>query len=130
MKIYIASAMFTDSRKKYINRVAKIMRQLGHEVYVPHEHTIEGGKQMPNKIWASEVFKADVEAIKESDAIYYICEGMDGDIGSAWECGFGYALGKRIMVDEYYAENDEYFDPCISLMVAQCTETEFETYQS
>ena len=62
--------------------------------------------------------------LNEADAVYYFCEGMNGDIGSAWECGYAYGKGKRIFVDELQEEAE------ISLMVGQCTETEIMSYQS
>jgi nucleoside 2-deoxyribosyltransferase len=124
MKIYIASAMFANEEKDRINRIAKFLRSLGHTVYVPHEFQIPNAKDMPNKEWAKTVFETDLKALNEADAVYYFCEGMEGDIGAAWECGYAYAKGKRIFVEEL-----EFTDE-ISLMVGQCSETEISSYQS
>lgn len=124
MKIYIASAMFTTEDKDKINKIAKLMRALGHTVYVPHEFQVPKADKMSNKEWAKTVFEADLKALNEADAIYYFCEGMEGDIGAAWECGYAYAKGKRIFVEELEVTND------ISLMVGQCSETEISSYQS
>lgn len=124
MKIYIASALFTTRQKERIGKHAKLLRALGHEVYVPHELHIENADDMSNQEWAKTVFAHDIQAINEADAVYYFCEGMEGDIGSAWECGYAYAKGKRILVEEL--EETEY----ISLMVAQSADHEIESYQS
>lgn len=124
MKIYIASAMFSNEEKDRINRIAKFLRTLGHTVYVPHEFQIPNAKDMPNKEWAKAVFETDLKALNEADAVYYFCEGMEGDIGAAWECGYAYAKGKRIFVEELEFTDD------ISLMVGQCSETEISSYQS
>ena len=123
MKIYIASALFTKEDKDRINKIARLLRQLGHDVFVPHEYHVENADSMSNAEWAKKVFQHDIECLDKADAIYYICEGKTGDIGSAWECGYAYAKGKRIFVDELQLTAE------ISLMVAQCTETEISSYQ-
>ncbi len=124
MKIYIASAMFSKEEKQRVNKIASLLRKLGHEVYVPHELQIPDAHSMPNQDWANAVFTADVKAIDECDVLYYFCEGMGGDIGAAWECGYAYAKGKRICVEELKE------DDAISLMVGQCSFTEITSYQS
>lgn len=124
MKIYIASAMFTEQEKTRINKIARLLRAMGHEVYVPHEFQVPNADNLPNEEWANEVFIHDLHQLDECDAIYYLCEGMNGDIGAAWECGYAYAKGKQIFVEEL-EETAE-----ISLMVAQSSDNEIESYQS
>lgn len=124
MKIYIASSMFTEEDQNRINKHAKLLRQLGHEVYVPHEYKVPNADHISNIEWAKQVFNHDVEALDQADAVYYFCEGTYGDIGAAWECGYAYAKGKRIFVDELQITAE------ISLMVAQCSDIEIESYQS
>ena len=124
MKIYIASAMFTPIQKARIEARAKYLRQLGHEVYVPHELQIPNAYELSNNDWAHEVFTHDVQAIDEADILYYYCEGMSGDVGAAWECGYAYAKGKRIVVDELHETEN------ISLMVAQSSHSLIDSYQS
>lgn len=124
MKIYIASAMFTEEQKERINKHAKLLRAMGHTVYVPHEFKVSDAKNLTNEEWANEVFLEDVRQLNECDAVYYFCEGMEGDLGSAWECGYAYAKGKQIFVDELSYGTE------ISLMVAQCSSNEISSYQS
>ena len=124
MKIYIASGMFTEEEKRRIDKHAKFLRQLGHEVYVPHELKIPNADELSNENWAHEVFLHDVKAIDEADVLFYFCEGMQGDLGAAWECGYAYAKGKRIIVDELQETAE------ISLMVAQSSNSLIESYQS
>ena len=124
MKIYIASAMFTEEQKERIDKHAKFLRAIGHTVYVPHEFKVPNAKDLSNEEWANEVFLEDVHQLDECDAIYYFCEGMEGDLGSAWECGYAYAKGKRIFVNELEYGTE------ISLMVAQSANNEISGYQS
>lgn len=124
MKIYMSSAMFTEQEQNRVNKIARLLRAMGHQVYVPHEYKVPNADKMENEEWAKNVFQHDIEALDEAEAVYYFCEGMNGDIGAAWECGYAYAKGKRIFVDELQEVAE------ISLMVAQCSETEIESYQS
>ena len=124
MKIYIASAMFTEEQKDRINKHARLLRAMGHTVYVPHEFQVPDAKDLTNEEWAEEVFLEDIHQLDECDAIYYFCEGMNGDIGAAWECGYAYAKGKQIFVDELQETAE------ISLMVAQSADNEILSYQS
>lgn len=113
-RFYIASAMFTTEQKQKINSIATYLRAHGCQVYVPHELQIFGANNMPNAKWAKAVFKNDLYALDTCDRVVYICEGMSGDIGAAWECGYAYAKGKEISVVEVGE-----LDKPISLMVAQ-----------
>lgn len=124
MKIYIASGMFAEEQKNRINKYAKLLRYLGHEVYVPHELKIPNADELSNETWAHAVFLHDVKAIDEADVLFYLCEGMQGDLGAAWECGYAYAQGKRIIVNELQET------AAISLMIAQSSDSTIESYQS
>lgn len=73
-------------------------------------------------------------AIDTCDELLYICEGMTGDIGSAWECGYAYAKGKKIRVHELGLDSIDKIHSDgtnkISLMVAQSASTEIFLYQT
>lgn len=110
MKIYLASPLFTDYERKKVQRAASLLRNMGCEVYVPMEHSIENAWELPNYEWAKKVFDEDIKAIQEADEIYCIYYGLYSDSGTAWECGYAYALGKPVhLIDE---SNEE-----VSLMV-------------
>ena len=98
MKIYLASPLFTDEEKKNIIFVANKLRDFGHEVYVPMEHTVENAWDLPNHVWAKKVFEEDIQAIREADSVVAITYGMTDDAGTAWEVGFAYALEKKILI--------------------------------
>lgn len=109
-KIYLASPLFTEYERKKVQNVASTLRNTGYEVYVPMEHTIEDAWEMPNCEWANKVFDEDIKAIQEADEVYCIYYGLYSDSGTAWECGYAYALGKAVrLIDE---SNEE-----VSLMV-------------
>lgn len=110
MKIYLASPLFTQYERQKVKEWAEKLRLCGHEVYVPMEHSIENAWELPNYEWAKRVFLEDLTAIQEADAVYCIYYGLYSDSGTAWECGYAYALGKPVrLIDE---SNEE-----VSLMV-------------
>lgn len=110
MKIYLASPLFTDYERQKVKEWAARLRGCGREVYVPMEHSIENAWELPNYEWAKKVFDEDIKAIQEADEIYCIYYGLYSDSGTAWECGYAYALGKAVrLIDE---SNEE-----VSLMV-------------
>ena len=110
MKIYLASPLFTEFERENVKAVASYLRSKGHSVYVPMEHSIENAWDYPNHEWAQMVFDEDVKAIRECDEVHCIYYGLYSDSGTAWECGFAYALGKPVeLIDQ---SNNE-----VSLMV-------------
>ena len=91
-KIYLASPFFDATECHYYHRAIEALRSAGYEVYVPQEHSIEGGWEMPNEEWARRVFAEDVDAIRTSDVVMILNFGMYSDSGTAWEAGYAYAL--------------------------------------
>ena len=74
------------------------------------EHSIENAWDYSNFDWAKMVFEEDVKAIRACDEVWCVYYGLYSDSGTAWECGFAYALGKRVhLVDQ---SNNE-----VSLMI-------------
>ena len=93
-KIYLASPFFTD-RELFIYRgVIRELRAVGHEVYVPQEHTVENAWALTNKDWARAVYQADIEAIHDCECVMILNFGMYSDSGTAWEAGYAHALRK------------------------------------
>lgn len=96
MKIYLASPFFNDKEILIYDEVIKKLRQK-HEVFVPREHVIENAWEMTNKEWGKAVFDMDVEAIRDCDVVVALNWGMYSDSGTAWECGFAYGIGKKVI---------------------------------
>ena len=98
MKVYLASPFFNEIERNNVIRMAKYIRERGHEVYVPMEHEIENAWDLPNNVWASKVFQEDVKAINESDFVVAITYGMTDDAGTSWEIGYAYGIHKPVQV--------------------------------
>ena len=98
MKIYMAGAFFRPETKSRIDSYAADFRRLGHDVYVPQEHTVPNAWDMSQEDWAREVFKMDVAAIQDCDMVFVVYDGLYSDSGTAWEIGYAYAHGKNIQI--------------------------------
>lgn len=98
MKIYMAGTFFRPETKSRIDLYAADFRRLGHEVYVPQEHTVPNAWDMSQEDWAREVFKMDVAAIQDCDMLFAVYDGLYSDSGTAWEIGYAYAHGKNIQI--------------------------------
>ncbi len=92
-KVYLASPFFSPEEEALVRRVATLLRTR-YEVFVPMEHEIGTGTDMPHKAWARAIFDMDVAAIREADFAVVIDHGAVSDAGTAWEAGFLFGLGK------------------------------------
>jgi nucleoside 2-deoxyribosyltransferase len=103
MKIYLCSRIAKDAHDLN-NQVAQALRQLGHEVFVPHEqhyNEIMGGKA--EQVDEAEIYTQDMEAMEASD----ICVAV-GRIGV--DCAFelGWFEGSNVPIFWYRPEGLEY----------------------
>jgi nucleoside 2-deoxyribosyltransferase len=89
MKIYLAGPLFSAAERDFNVRLAALLRQMGHDVWLPQESEQES--MTPN-----EIFKKDVAGIDWAEAVVANMDGADPDSGTSWECG--YAYGKKSVV--------------------------------
>jgi nucleoside 2-deoxyribosyltransferase len=94
MKIYLASPFFNGEELTIYKQVIRQLRDTGHEVYVPQEHSIEGAWDMSNVRWARAVYREDIKAIDKCECVMILNFGMYSDSGTAWEAGYANALRK------------------------------------
>lgn len=97
MKVYLASPFFNDEENKYYEKMIKMLRDEGHKVFVPKEHEIPNAWDLPNAVWGENVFAVDILGIQKCDVVVVLNHGMYSDSGTAWECGYAYALGKDVV---------------------------------
>ena len=97
MKVYLASPFFNDEENKYYEEMIKILRDEGHKVFVPKEHEIPNAWDLSNAVWGESVFAVDILGIQKCDVVVVLNHGMYSDSGTAWECGYAYALGKDVV---------------------------------
>ena len=110
-KVYLASTFNLDKRDN-MQKALNLLRSKGLEVYAPVEHKILNDWDYPNTEWGLMVFQNDVAAIQWSDIVVVLSYGrIDETSGVAWEAGFAFGLGKKVIVVEMT-------DNIMSLMVA------------
>lgn len=97
MKIYLASPFFNEEELEIYRRAIKLLRAEGYEVYVPQEHTIENAWSLSNEDWAQQVFVEDCYAIDDCEYVMVLNFGIYSDSGTAWEAGYAFAKGKKVV---------------------------------
>lgn len=110
MKIYLATP-FLQERRSDMERAKTILREQGHDVYVPVENFIPNAWDYPNDEWGLMVFTSDVKAIDNCDVLVLLSYGRLGTAGCNWEAGYAFGKGKKVIVVEMT-------DEIMSLMVA------------
>ena len=96
MKIYLASPFFNDEELEYVCEAEQVLANKGLDVYSPMRH--EDRDEKRTAAWSVKTFMKDVEAINKADAVVMLYHGNYSDSGTAWECGFAYALNKPVIV--------------------------------
>ncbi len=88
-KIYLSGPLFSLAEIEWASKIkASLEGQLEAEVVWPHE-TANGSPK--------EIFEANLRALMGCDLMIAILDGPQVDDGTAWEMGYFYALGKRIL---------------------------------
>lgn len=90
MKLYFAGPLFTTSERAWNAEVTSALRAVGHEVFLPQEK--EPGKDGPG------IFAHDLGGIDWADGLVAIMDGPDPDAGTAWEVGYAFGTGKRVVL--------------------------------
>lgn len=99
-RAYIASPFFEDAHRAAAVKAAEILRSRGIDTYLPLEHKVPNAWDLPNHEWGAAVYRADVKAIRNSDTVVVLSYGRLGSSGTAWEAGYAFGIGKRVIVVE------------------------------
>jgi nucleoside 2-deoxyribosyltransferase len=83
MKIYLAGPLFTTAEREFNARLAKLLRDKGHEVWLPQESE-------QRSMTARQIFAKDVEGVDWAEVVVANMDGADPDSGTCWECGYAY----------------------------------------
>jgi nucleoside 2-deoxyribosyltransferase len=83
MKIYLAGPLFSTAEREFNARLAALLRQSGHEVWLPQESE-------QRSMTARQIFAKDVEGVDWAEVVVANMDGPDPDSGTCWECGYAY----------------------------------------
>lgn len=93
-KVYFASPFFNDEQIEREERLKKVLRNMGFDVYSPKENCLcppNATQEIREK-----AFNDNLNAIRECSIIFVVTDGKD--VGTIWEAG--YAYGRRALADE------------------------------
>lgn len=92
--IYLAGPLFTAAEREWNERLAKALRARGCKVVLPQ--TEAEAFITPQSIDFAAIFASCLQQIRAADAVVAIFDGTDVDSGTAFECGYAYAIGKPV----------------------------------
>jgi len=97
-KIYIAGChVFRPDADEYGLKLRKLCERYGFDGMYPKDNEPVG--HLGKREIAALIFRLNEEAIREADIVVADLNpfrGQEPDSGTSFECGFGYALGKRL----------------------------------
>jgi nucleoside 2-deoxyribosyltransferase len=94
MKIFLAAPLFSKAEQEYNSQTAKRLRKHGFEVWLAQEASfIQKGIHKEKKA----IYEGNILALKTSNALIAVLDGIDVDAGVAFEIGYAKALGKPII---------------------------------
>ena len=113
MKIYFAGPLFSTAERDFNAAIVAILRERGHEVFLPQE--IE---QSPEHTTADTIFRHEVEAIRAAEAIVVNADGSDPDSGASWELGNAWRDKLSVVFRTDFRDINDGFPP-LNLMLTQ-----------
>ncbi len=94
MKIFLAAPIFSLAEREFNSKLAGELRKKGYEVFLAQELGVLDSSDNDIK---RKLFKEDLKALNESDIVVAVLDGMEVDSGVAFELGYAYAKGKKIV---------------------------------
>ena len=94
MRIFLAAPLFCESELEFNSEIASRLRSAGFDVWLAQESSSykKGPAHEKDKI-----FKKDISALRVSDLVVAVLDGVDVDTGVAFELGYACASGKTLV---------------------------------
>lgn len=112
MKLYLAGPLFSTAEIEFNARLAKVLREKGHEVWLPQE--IE-----QRSMSAKQIFDKDVQGLDWAEAVVANMDGPDPDSGTCWECGYAYGKKPVVVYRTDFRDADEVEKAPFNLMLTE-----------
>jgi|SRR5208337_3378704 len=94
-RVYLAAPLFSDAERSYNLQVADLLRKNLFEVYLPQETGDDCNTRKKEE--QGRLFSANKNALEDADIVVAVIDGADADSGTAWEMGYAFAQGKRVI---------------------------------
>lgn len=93
--VYLACPLFSEGERRYNAYLGDILRKNFFSVYLPQEFddTAKGREENRERV----IYGKNISELKKADIVVGIIDGSDVDSGAAWEMGYAFACGKRII---------------------------------
>lgn len=125
MRVYLAGPLFTPYQRSFLDQLAARLRDHGIEVFVPHEHLLDG------PLTPTEVFHTDAEGVRAADVVLAVLHGAEVDDGTACETGMFAQLLRTVtrrgaiigLMTDIRTLRDADDPPRMNLFVRGCIET-------
>ena len=124
-KIYLSGPLFSAAEVAWGKQLlAHLSEHLGNaKIIWPHEIIPEGEKP-------EQIFEANLQALNQCDLMVAILDGPQVDDGTAWEIGYFFSQGKKILgirtdfrrAGESEKSRVNLMIECSCVMVASCME--------
>ena len=94
-RIYLASPLFSEAERRYNTYLAEVLRKNFFSVYLPQEADDTAEVRVENR--ERMIYDNNLSELKKADIIVGVIDGSDVDSGTAWEMGYAFACGKRVI---------------------------------
>jgi nucleoside 2-deoxyribosyltransferase len=96
-QIYLAGPLFSKAERDFNIYLKDRLVEMGFKVFLPQ---VDGEDNLSSRMHEKQmcIFENDIRGIDESDIILAVLDGgSDVDSGTAWEMGYAYARGKKVL---------------------------------
>ena len=97
MKVYIASPFFNPKQVDQVEYIKETLTKLGYEYFSPKDFFVLNPNATADD--RKRIFDVNVEKIEWAD--FVLCNTEAKDLGTIWEAGFSYGVGKPVV---FFAE--------------------------
>ncbi|MCA9773575.1 MAG: nucleoside 2-deoxyribosyltransferase [Myxococcales bacterium] len=93
--VYIAGPLFDRAQRWYNTRLAHVVQEAGFETYLPQADAGEVDLTVVDN--RADVFVRNIKALRAAAFVVANLNGPVVDEGTAWECGYAWGLGKKVL---------------------------------
>jgi nucleoside 2-deoxyribosyltransferase len=88
LHLYVAAPLFSAAEREFNSRLCAELERRGYSVTLP-QRDCSGDRE--------EIFRCCLSEIRRASVVIAVLEGAGCDDGTAFEVGYAFALGKRIL---------------------------------
>jgi nucleoside 2-deoxyribosyltransferase/predicted secreted protein len=94
-RVYLAAPLFSEAERSYNRSIEELLRKNFFDVYLPQQ--AGNDSEIREKEEQRLIFLKNLKALENADIIVAVIDGADADSGTAWEMGYAFACGKKVI---------------------------------